>query len=105
MGLSPRRVASHDEFLAKGMVLALDPPPETVVAADEVVHVLVSTGPEPRPIPQVAGLPLVAAEARLAAAGFRVVTVEGPEDGTVVRQDPPATALGLPDTLVKLTTG
>jgi len=34
-----------------------------------------------------------------------VVTVEGPEDGTVVRQDPPATALGLPDTLVKLTTG
>jgi len=105
VGLSPRRVASHDEFQAKGMVLALDPPPETVVAADEVVHVLVSTGPEPRPIPQVAGLPLVAAEARLAAAGFRVVTVEGPEDGTVVRQDPPATALGLPDTLVKLTTG
>ena len=105
VGLSPRRVASHDEFLAKGMVLALDPPPETVVAADEVVHVLVSTGPEPRPIPQVAGLPLVAAEARLAAAGFRVVIVEGPEDGIVVRQDPPATALGLPDTLVKLTTG
>ncbi|SVA08736.1 uncharacterized protein METZ01_LOCUS61590, partial [marine metagenome] len=104
-GLSPRRAASHDEFLAKGIVLALDPPPETVVEADEVVHVLVSTGPEPRPIPQVAGLPLAAAEARLAAAGFRVVIVEGPEDGTVVRQDPPATALGLPDTLVKLTTG
>ena len=104
-GLSPRRVASHHEFLAKGRVLALDPPPETVVVADEVVQVLVSTGPEPRPIPQVAGLPLVAAEARLAAAGFRVVIVEGPEDGTVVRQDPPATALGLPDTLVKLTTG
>jgi len=104
-GLSPRRAASHDEFLAKGIVLALDPPPETVVEAGEVVNVLVSTGPEPRPIPQVAGLPLASAEARLAAAGFRVVIVEGPEDGTVARQDPPATALGLPDTLVKLTTG
>ena len=104
-GLSPRRVASHDEFQATGMVLALDPPPETVVVADEVVHVLVSTGPEPRPIPQVAGMPLVAAEARLAAAGFRVVTVEGSEDGTVVRQDPPATALGHHATIVKLPTG
>lgn len=105
MGLSPRRVASHDEFLAKGMVLALDPPPETMVAVNEVVQVLVSIGPEPRPIPQVAGLQLVAAEARLAAAGFRVVTVEGPVEGTVMGQDPPATALGLPDTPVKLTTG
>jgi serine/threonine-protein kinase len=105
VGLSTRRIAAHDEFLAQGMVLALDPPPETVVAADELVRVVVSTGPEPRSIPQVAGLSVAAAESRLAAAGFLVVTVEGPDNGTVVSQDPPATALGLPDTLVKLTTG
>ncbi|MEE2769337.1 MAG: protein kinase [Actinomycetota bacterium] len=103
VGLSPRRVAAQDEFLAKGVVVALDPPSDTEIEANEVVEVVVSTGPAPRPIPQVAGLSQVAAEARLAVAGFRVINVDGPDGGTVVRQDPPATALGVPDTPVKLT--
>ena len=42
VGLSPRRVAAQDEFLAKGVVVALDPPSDTEIEANEVVEVVVS---------------------------------------------------------------
>ena len=105
LGLFARRLGVRDEFVPKGYVVALEPNSDTSVRAGSEIEILVSTGPEPRPIPDVVGLTIDAAEARLAASGFRSVSVDGPVVGIIKRQEPPGTALGLPETPIELISG
>jgi len=86
-----------------GTVVRLAPAPGTPVPIGAQVEVLVSSGPEQRPLPAVEGLSFLAANARLQAAGFLHVEVVGPVDGWILSQDPAAGYLGLPDTRVTLT--
>ena len=105
LGLMTRRIGVRDEFVPKGYVVAFEPPSQSSVRGGSEVEILISTGPEPRSIPNVIGLSVEAAESRLAAAGFRSVSVDGPADGLVTRQEPPGTALGLPETPIELISG
>ena len=105
LGLITRRIGVRDEFVPKGYVVAFEPPSQSSVRGGSEVEILISTGPEPRSIPNVIGLSVEAAESRLAAAGFRSVSVDGPVDGLVTRQEPPGTALGLPETPIELISG
>ena len=105
LGLIARRIGVRDEFVPKGYVVAFEPPSQSYVRGGSEVEILVSTGPEPRSIPDVIGLSVDAAESRLAAAGFRSVAVDGPSSGLITRQEPPGTALGLPETPIELISG
>ena len=105
LGLITRRIGVRDEFVPKGYVVAFEPPSQSSVRGGSEVEILISTGPEPRSIPNVIGLSVEAAESRLAAAGFRSVSVDGAADGLVTRQEPPGTALGLPETPIELISG
>ncbi|MCH2415530.1 MAG: PASTA domain-containing protein, partial [Acidimicrobiales bacterium] len=105
LGLISRRIGVRDEFVPKGYVVAFEPPSQSSVRGGSEVEILVSTGPEPRPIPDVVGLSVDAAESRLAAAGFRSISIDGPSDGLITRQEPPGTALGLPETPIELISG
>jgi serine/threonine-protein kinase len=91
LGLEPVVVEAHDEFIEAGVVVSLQPAPDEEVPFGSAIEVTVSVGPIPRPVPDVVGLGLVAAEDRLAAAGFRIVEVVGSaEGGTIASQAPPA---------------
>lgn len=94
LGLEPTLVEAHDEFIEAGAVVSLDPAPDEEVPFGSSIEVTVSIGPMPRPVPDVVGRELAAAEARLAAAGFRVIEVEGLADdregGTIAAQTPAA---------------
>jgi len=92
-------------LLEAGTVVGLTPAPGTPLAVGGQVDVLVSSGPEQRPVPAVKGLSVVAADARLQAAGFREVEFTGPADGVVVSQDPAAGYMGLPDSRISITSG
>ncbi len=92
-------------LLDAGTVVGLQPAPGTALPIGAEVEVEVSSGPAQRPVPALTGLSVAAADARLQAAGFRVVEVVGPADGSVVSQDPAAGYMGLPDTRVTLTSG
>ena len=105
LGLISRRIGVRDEFIPKGYVVAFEPPSQSSVRGGSEVEILVSTGPEPRSIPDVVGLSVDAAESRLAAAGFRSISIDGPSDGLITRQEPPGTALGLPETPIELISG
>ena len=105
LGLISRRIGVRDEFVPKGYVVAFEPPSQSSVRGGSEVEILVSTGPEPRPIPDVVGLSVDAAESRLAAAGFRSISIDGSSDGLITRQEPPGTALGLPETPIELISG
>jgi serine/threonine-protein kinase len=85
-----------------GIVVGVSPEPGTPLAVGGEIQVFVSSGPQPRPVPAVKGLSVVAADARLQAAGFRQVEVQGPADGRVTSQDPASGYLGLPQTRVIL---
>ena len=67
LGLEPTLVEAHDEFIEAGAVVSLDPAPDEEVPFGSSIEVTVSIGPMPRPVPDVVGRELAAAEARLAA--------------------------------------
>ncbi|MEE2697616.1 MAG: protein kinase [Actinomycetota bacterium] len=91
LGLAPALVEAHDESMEVGAVVSLNPAPDEEVPLGSDIEVIVSIGPAPRPVPDVVGLGLVAAEERLATAGFRVIEVVGPTEGaTIASQAPPA---------------
>ena len=102
--LAPRLVDVYG-LIEAGLVIAVQPAPGTALPVGTEVEVLVSLGPMERPVPAVAGLTVAGADARLQAAGFMVVAIDGPPDGTVVSQTPAAGAMGLPDMRITLTTG
>ncbi len=64
---------SFDEKIAKGSVLAIDPPVGTDLEAASIVTIVPSLGPAPVAVPAVTGMPLADAVAVLRAEGFEPV--------------------------------
>jgi len=112
--LAPTMGEEYDEWIAAGRVSRVEPVGGTRIQVNDDVRVVVSLGAEPRPVPSLQGLSLVAAESRLAASGFRTVVVEGLPEGlaegevadrtllVVVSQTPPAGRREMPATTVTL---
>jgi serine/threonine-protein kinase len=73
-----------------GTVLSLSQPAGATLPRDTVIEAQVSKGPQPIPVPNVAGKSVQAATATLQGAGFPVSGVEGSPAGQVLATDPPA---------------
>ena len=79
----------------RGRVIAVTPPPDSVVALPARVQIVVSTGPPRVTMPFVLGLEQAEAEMLLDSLGLTVSEVEevfrfGRDQGMVVEQEPPA---------------
>lgn len=89
-----------------GIVIRQTPPGGNWMASGGKVHVVVSRGPPPVAVPEVAGKPEAEATLVLSAAGFAVSperrTDENVPKGAVVATEPPANAKQSPDTTVRL---
>jgi eukaryotic-like serine/threonine-protein kinase len=101
--LDVKRTAS--ESVAKDLVVSQDPGPGVLVTGDDTVHLVVSTGPAPRPVPTVAGLALSGASFDLGKAGLAIGPVTQTDDataivGSVLRTDPVAGTVVARDTPV-----
>jgi beta-lactam-binding protein with PASTA domain len=84
--------APSDE-VGEGLVVASDPPAETVLPHETPVGLLVSSGagPEYYVMPDVVGREIAAVRQQLESLGFRVITPPGaPSIGTIVTQEPAA---------------
>ncbi|MYB08395.1 MAG: PASTA domain-containing protein [Acidimicrobiia bacterium] len=71
-------------------VVRLEPPPGTEVAADSIITVVVSTGPEQVRVPDVATLGVGDALGVLEEAGLCLGEIEGPLDSEILATNPPA---------------
>jgi serine/threonine-protein kinase len=92
-GLVPlEEPARHSDTISSGLVLDQFPPPNTAITQTSTVTYVVSLGPEPVDMPDVAGLRANNAQETLERAGFQVqVQEEASRDmpeGFVTRSDP-----------------
>ncbi len=71
-------------------VVRVEPPPGTEVAADTVITVVVSTGPEQIRVPDTATLGIADATGVLEVVGLCLGEVEGPLDSEILASNPPA---------------
>ncbi len=87
--------ARHSEAPA-GIAIAQSPAPGARVGEGSEVHVVMSSGPPPVPVPNVVGKAASSAESAVAGAGLRYslahVPAPGTMPGTVVRQSPTSPA-------------
>ena len=74
-------------------VVRVEPPPGTEVAADSVITVVISDGPEQIRVPVVATLGVTEAAGVLQDAGLCLGVVEGPLDSEILASNPPAEAI------------
>lgn len=94
-GLRVGRIARvYTDQLSKDLVVASDPPGETLVEQGTVVHLLVSLGPRPQSylLPDFAGRSVAEAARGLREGGFAVTVREGGprrKSGLVSAQEPP----------------
>ncbi len=84
------RGEDYSDTVAEGLVIGTSPAGGTLVPRDSEVVVIVSLGPEPVIIPDVAGDTVAEAQAALEAAGLVVDGVEGPPNGILTGTDPAA---------------
>lgn len=89
----PEIVREPSATVAEGLVISTTPESGTPVSADRSITLTVSDGPETSLVPTLVGLTQAAAEQALGNKQFipRVEFVDvpaGPEDGTVISQDP-----------------
>ncbi len=80
------------DAVGEGLVVATDPPAETVLPRGTVVALLVSTGPgeDVFVMPELVGREIGRARKQLEAQGFKVLSPPGgPTMGPIVAQDPP----------------
>ncbi len=94
-GVTVEVVDRADEDVPVGIVLEQEPGPGLEVQGDAVARFVVSSGPAPRPVPDVSGRSLPVASYALGAFGFEVADVKGTSatdlpPGAVVGTDPPA---------------
>jgi len=97
----------YSETVAVGLVLSSDPEPGASTAADSVVTVVISQGPERYAVPDVKGKPLAEAEAALVEAKLAVGVITedwdpAVPDGSVASTDPPVGDELKPGSLVNL---
>ncbi|MYL08429.1 MAG: PASTA domain-containing protein [Acidimicrobiia bacterium] len=71
-------------------VVRLEPPPGTEVAADSIITVVISTGPEQVRVPDVATLGVGDALGVLEEAGLCLGEIEGPLESEILASNPPA---------------
>lgn len=95
------------ETVASGLVISQNPEPGVRVTEADQVTFVVSTGPDPRPVPEVAGLSEDGAAFALGSFGFLVGEVELREEagvpvGAVVSTDPAAGTVSPRDTPVSV---
>ena len=87
-------VPSFDEDVEAGLVLRTDPAANTNAPPDSPVQLVVSAGPAPVPVPDVADTPFDEAAATLANSRLNATRVDEfsdtVENGTVIRTDPAA---------------
>lgn len=88
LGVLEWRVA--DNAVQVDHVVRLEPPPGTEVAADSIITVVVSTGPEQVRVPDMATLGVGDAVGVLEEAGLCLGEVEGPLDSEILASNPPA---------------
>ncbi|MCY3962378.1 MAG: PASTA domain-containing protein [bacterium] len=88
LGVLEWRVA--DNVVQVDHVVRLEPPPGTEVAADSIITVVVSTGPEQVRVPDVATLGVGDALGVLEEAGLCLGEVEGPLESEILASNPPA---------------
>ena len=90
-----RTARAYSDQVGKDLVIASDPPGETVVEQETAVDLLVSMGPTPRSfvLPRLTGRDAVSAARGLRDQGFFVALREsdrpGDRNGAVVTQEPP----------------
>jgi beta-lactam-binding protein with PASTA domain len=93
-GLEPEGATEPSPAVAAGTVVRTDPSPGSLVAAGSAVTVVVSSGPPPLVVPDVAGLRTAVAARRLKTAGLASRSViagsAAVPDDTVIDTDPPA---------------
>lgn len=87
-----------------GEVLSVDHQAGEALPRDTVVKLTVSKGPEPKPIPNVVGMPASDAARVLSEWGFGVSRVDGSPLKKVLITEPPVGSLQLPGTPVRLVT-
>jgi serine/threonine-protein kinase len=97
----------YSETVAVGLVLSSDPEPGASTAADSVISVVLSKGPERYAVPDVKGKPLAEAEAALVEAKLAVGVITedwdpAVPDGSVASTDPPVGDELKPGSLVNL---
>jgi serine/threonine-protein kinase len=85
---------SASETVAEGLVISQDPGPGVVLSGEDEATLVVSDGPEPRPVPEVTGRSLAGASYTLGVAGLAVGRVEqvessGVPEGAVISVEPP----------------
>lgn len=95
------------EKVAEGLVISQDPGPGVVLSGEDEATLVVSDGPEPRPVPDVAGRSVAGASFTLGALGLGVGRVELVDagdvpEGAVISVDPPAGTVVERDTAVVL---
>lgn len=106
LGLQPQVVRSYSDTVPEGQVISLLPAAGQQLARGEAVSVEVSRGPEPIPVPSVAGAGSIAdAIAILEGAGLTAGTVSGPASGAPQGTDPPAGTPVPPGTEVDIILG
>lgn len=94
LGFVVRVARAYHETVPKDQVVATDPPGGAKAAPDSEVVLVVSDGPAPVPVPDLAGKSFEEASAALGSLGFQVtrqdVFHDTAEVGRVVGTDPPA---------------
>ena len=95
LGLNFRTVDEVNNDVQVGFVHRTEPPAGTIVLEEEEILVFFNPDPQLRPIPQVVGIPLEEAEARIEAEGFSTGTItteqtDTREENTVLSTNPEA---------------
>ena len=94
----------YNPGVAPGSVISVDPPSGTELPRGTAVKVVVSRGPAPVAIPDVAGKSVAEATSTLQAAGFGVASVRGDPSLNVLGSEPAAGSLLQPGSSVVLVT-
>jgi serine/threonine-protein kinase len=95
---------AFSDTVPAGLVIQVSQPESAEVPRGSTVELTVSKGPQPRPVPDVAGRSVTEATQILAGKGFPVAGVEGSPTTRVIATDPVAGSAHVPGTSVRLFT-
>ena len=82
-----------DNLVEADHVVRVEPPPGTEVAADTVITVVISSGPEQVRVPNMATLAVAEAASVLEEVGLCLGDIEGPLESEILASNPPAEAV------------